>query len=196
VSYVTLVELRVLPNLDDTVKFTDAELMAATTWFETKFEHYTGVAWEPRAVAGEIHDGGRSSLMLDRMYPRSVTAVSVTSDSGVITAFTADELADLRWSADGELRRVARGIFLRGDDNIAVDYTHAKTLVPPADVVEAGLVAIRDKVLTDNAGNRQFAVVTQDGIVRSSSPGPDRPFGIPFVDEVANARSERVPGFA
>ena len=192
--YVTPAQLRALPNLGDAAKFTDAELTAATTWFETKFERYTGVAWEPRTVVDERLDGtGESTLLIGHMYPISVQGVEVVSDAGGITAFTAADLADLRLARHGEIRRVSRGSFPRGDGNIIVDYIHGHPS-PPADVVEAALIAIRDKVLTDNVGNRQFAVQTQEGIIRSSRPGPDRPFGIDDVDEVANARRSWNPG--
>lgn len=194
--YVTLAQLRALPNLGDSAKFTDAELTVATSWFETKFERYTGVAWAPRVVVDERLDGtGEPTLLLGHMYPISVQGVEVVSDAGGITAFTAADLADLRLARHGELRRVSRGSFPRGDGNILVDYTHGHP-APPDDVVEAALIAIRDKVLTDNVGNRQFAVQTQEGIIRSSRPGPDRPFGIDDVDEVANARRSWNPGIA
>jgi hypothetical protein len=39
-------------------------------------------------------------------------------------------------------------------------------------------------------------VQTEAGIVRSSTPGQNTPFGIPFVDEVVQARSHRVPAVA
>lgn len=194
--YVTLEQLRALPNLGDATKFTDAELAAARTWFEVAFERHTGVAWEPRVVVDEPHDGGERTLILDHPYPRSIEAVSVIADTGVITAFTAPQLADLRVASWGEVRRLTGGVFPRGDGNVLVSYTRWKTLSPPADVVEAALVAIRDKVLTDNVGNRQFALVTQEGVVRTSTPGEGRPFGLPFVDEIANARRERIGSIA
>lgn len=195
-AYVTLAQLRALPNLGDSAKFTDAELTAATSWFETKFERYTGVAWAPRAVVGEVLDGtGEPTILLRHLFPVSVQGIDLVSDAGSITAFTVDDLADLRLARHGEIRRVSRGPFPRGDGNVVVDYTHGHP-APPDDVVEAALIAIRDKVLTDNVGNRQFAVQTQEGIIRSSRPGPDRPFGIDDVDEVANARQAWNPGIA
>lgn len=194
--YVTTAQLRAVPNLADAAKFTDAELTAATTWFETVFEDYTGVAFLPRVVLDERHDGGASSLILDHLYPRSIEAVEVIADTGGITVFTAPQLADLRLNSWGEVRRLTGGIFPRGNGNVLFDYTHAKTTTPPADVVEAALVAIRDKLMNDNVGNRQFALVTQEGVVRTSTPGPARPFGIPFVDQVANARREKTSAIA
>lgn len=183
--YVTLEELRALPNLGDVVKFTDAELTAARTWFETTFERYTGVAWVPRQRTLRLDGTGTAALRLPNLYP-TVTAIR-TYAGGVATAYTPAELADVDAAPSGVLTRLSLGYFPRGTRNIEVEYSHGLA-TPPADVVEAAKVAIRDKVLTDNVGNRQFALVTQEGVVRTSTPGPDRPFGIPFVDEVANAR--------
>ena len=194
-AYVTLAQLRALPNLADTAKFTDAELATAAVWFENVFEDYTGVAWTPRTVIGERHSGG-SSLLLDHPYPRTISAVNVYSDATTYVAYTAAELADLRLEPSGVVRRVTLGGFTSGTGNITVDYVHYKTAVAPSDVVEAAKVAIRAHVLDDYQANRQYAVATEAGIVRTSQPGEDRPFGIPEVDAVANRRAERTIGVA
>jgi hypothetical protein len=194
-SYVTLTELRALPNLADTAKFTNAELAAACDWFETLFEDYTGVAWVPRTTLDERHYGTGGVLMLDHLKPRTVTAVRSYSDATTTTAYTAAELADLRLEPSGVIRRNTLGWFTSGYGLIAVDYTHGYD-APPADVVEAAKEAIRAHLIDDYQANRQFAVSTEAGIIRTSQPGPDKPFGIQKVDEVANRRRHRCPSVA
>lgn len=195
--YVAVAELRALPNLADTSRFTDAELTAATTWFETVFEDYTQVAWTPRTVLGEAHYLKRAdSLMLRHQRPRTVTAVQSYTSAIAATAYTAAELAALAFDETGTLRRLGNVSSFTSDYGlVTVDYTHGYT-APPADVVEAAKTAIRAHLLDEYQANRQYAVLTEAGIVRSSQPGPDRPFGLPEVDAVANRRSHRIPGVA
>ena len=194
--YVTVAQLRALPNLADTARFTDAELATAAVWFETLFEDYTGVAWTPRTVVDERHHTRRADLIVLRhLRPRTITAVRSYSTAGTSTAYTAAELADLAFDASGTLRRLGLGSFTSGHGIVAVDYTHGYD-APPADVVEAAKTAIRAHLIDDYQANRQFSVATEAGIVRTSTPGDDRPFGIPDVDAVANRRSHRIPGLA
>lgn len=195
-AYLTLAQVRALPNLDSVTKFPDAELTAAVTWFETLFEDYTGVAWETRTVTGERHYGTGDLLILDHLYPRVISAVRSYSDATTTVAYTAAELADLRADPSGVVRRHTLGSFTSVYGSFAVDYTHFVTATPPADVVEAAKEAIRAHLLDDYQANRQFAVSTEQGIIRTSQPGPDKPFGIQKVDEVANRRNHRCPSVA
>jgi hypothetical protein len=195
VPYLTLTELRSLPNLDNAAKFTNAELAAALDWFETLFEDYTGVAWVPRTAVDERHYGTGGLLILDHLKPRTITAVRTYSDATTTTAYTAGELADLHIEPSGVIRRNTLGWFSSGYGLVAVDYTHGYD-APPHDVVEAAKTAVRAHLLDDYQANRQYAVSTQDGIIRTSQPGPDQPFGLPEVDAVANRRNHRCPSVA
>lgn len=194
-SYVTLTELRALPNLADTAKFTNAELAAACDWFEALFEDYTGVAWVPRTTLDERHYGTGGTLILDHLMPRTVSAVRSYSDATTTVAYTAAELADLHLEPSGVIRRNTLGWFSSGYGLVAVDYTHGHDS-PPPDVVEAAKTAIRAHLLDDYQANRQYAVQSEQGIIRTSQPGPDKPFGLPEVDAVANRRIHRCPSVA
>jgi hypothetical protein len=195
-AYLSTAQVRALPNLSDVAKFTDAEITAAVAWFETVFEDYTGVAWETRTVTGERHYLASSdALLLNHLYPRVISAVRAYSDATTTVAYTVAELADLRIDPSGVLRRVTLGGFTSGY-GFAVDYTHSVTATPPSDVVEAAKVAVRAHLIDDYQANRQYAVSTEAGIVRTSQPGPDRPFGLPEVDAVANRRNHRHPACA
>lgn len=193
-SYVTLAEIRALPNLSDTAKFTNAEIAAAIDWFETTFEDATGVAWVPRTVTERLNGAGKTDLLLGHLFPRTITAGSITT-GGVVTALTAPELADLIVYDHGQVVRLSLGSWPLGHRNVSITYSHGFSS-PPPDVVEAAKVAVRAKLVDDQTGNRVFAVQTEAGIIRSSAPGADRPFGIPFVDEIAKRRSHKGPGTA
>jgi hypothetical protein len=195
-GYVTPAEIRALPNLSDTAKFTNAEIAAAIDWFEATFEDYTGVAWVPRTVVDERHYLTSSGVViLNHMRPRAISALRSYSTAAASTAYTADELADLRVDDTGVLRRVGLGFFSSGYGMVAVDYTHGFDS-PPPDVVEAAKTAIRAHLIDDYQANRQYAVSTEQGIIRTSQPGPDRPFGLPDVDVVANRHNHRTPAIA
>lgn len=182
--YVTLNEIRALPNLGDTAKFTDFELTQAREWFETTFEGYVGMAFVPR-TATERLSGGRSTLMLKRWPVRSVQAVRSFTTATVSTAFTAAELADLLIDPTGEIRRYSSGTW---PADVEVDYTHGQ-LAPPADVKRAALIAIQERLLEDHSGrptDRTYGTATDGVFIRSILPGADKPFGLAGVDEVAN----------
>lgn len=192
--YVSLAQVRVLPGLADAVAFPDDALTAAVAWFEERFEDYTRLAWAPRASTTKL-SGGRGTLLLPRYPVISVQSISYLSGATTVP-FTAPELAEVLpvWSDGdentGELYRTSGAWWPHGP--LTVAYTHGRPTTP-LDVQDACLVAVQDKLQQDRTnarGNRQFSVATQDGIIRSSTPGKDRPFGIPAVDEVANRRRE------
>lgn len=185
--YVTRDQIRAMKNMGN-IKFTDPEIDTAIAWFEETFEDYTGVAWVPRTVLDERHYViNAAQIILNHLMPRTITAIRSYSAATTSTPYTAAELADLRLDGSGIIRRVSLGAFRSGYGLVAIDYTHGFT-TPPADVVEAAKVAIRDRLLSDNAGSRVYAISTEAGVVRSSTPGPKTPFGIQAVDEVANRR--------
>jgi hypothetical protein len=194
-AYVTTAQIRALPNLSDTAKFTDAEITAAITWFETVFEDYTGVAWEPRTVTGERHWGTGDLLILDHLKPITISALRTYTDATTTVAYTVAELADLRLEPSGVIRRNTLGWFTSPYGLIAVDYTHGYAS-PTADIVEAAKTAVRAHLIDDYQANRQYAVQSEVGIIRTSQPGPDKPFGLPEVDAVANRRNHRCPSVA
>jgi hypothetical protein len=194
-AYLSVAQVRALPNLSDTAKFTDAEITAAVTWFETLFEDYTGVAWEVRSVTGERHWDPGGLLILDHLKPVTISALRTYTDAATSVAYTAAELAALRFEPSGVVLRHPLSRFTSSTYGlVAVDYTHGYT-APPADVVEAAKIAVRDHLIVDYQANRQYAVSTEIGIVRTSTPdaAAGRPFGIPEVDAVANRRNHSVP---
>jgi hypothetical protein len=194
--YVTLAEVRTLPNLGDPTKFSDTAIFDAMDWFETTFEDYVGMAFVPR-TATERLTGGCSTLMLQHWPVRSITAVRSYTTASAYTSFTVDELADLLVEPTGSIRRYSLGYW---PADVEVEYVHGQ-LVPPADVKKAALVAIQEKLMENNSGrptDRTYGTATDGVFIRSILPGPDKPFGLASVDEVAaRYRAKyRVPAIA
>lgn len=194
--YVSIDEIRALKNLDDTAKFTDAELRAARSWFEAKFENHVGMAFVPRTATDRLNGTGSTTLRLNHWPVRSVTAVRVFSTSTTSTAYTADELADITEDAPGYLRRWSLGTFAAGLQNIEVDYTHGQESTPE-DIKDAALVAIREKLLKDHSGDRgnRHLGVAQEGVFVRNTKGP---FFNDEVNDVADAYRAmyRIPAMA
>ena len=182
-TYVTLAQVRTLPNLADSSRFTDAEIAEAMDWFETTFEDYVGMAFVPRTATERL--SGRCSTLMLRHWPvRSVTAVRSYTTASAYTSFTADELADLLIDPTGSVRRYGLGAW---PVDVEVEYVHGQES-PPADVRKAALVAIQEKLMEDNSGrptDRTYGTATDGVFIRSILPGPDKPFGLASVDEVA-----------
>jgi hypothetical protein len=184
-AYVTLDEIRALPNLGDENRFTDDELADAREWFETLFEDYTGMAFVPRAITARFVGACGAELMLPHWPVRSIVGARVYTSTTAYTAFTADELADILIDGVGSLRRYSLGYW---PSDVEIDYVHGQA-APPADVKREALVAIQEKLMEDNSGrpaDRTYGVATDGVFVRSILPGEDKPFGIASVDECAN----------
>lgn len=195
-AYVTIAEIRALKNLDSVTKFTDDELAQARAWFETKFENHVGMAFVPRTATDRLNGTGSTLLRLNHWPVRSVTAVRVFSTSTTSTAYTAGELADITEDAPGYLRRWSLGTFAAGLQNIEVDYTHGQE-APEEDIKDVALVAIRDKLLKDQSGDRgnRHLGVAQEGVFVRNTKGP---FFNDEVNDVADAYRARyrVPAMA
>ncbi len=190
--YVTLAEIRALPNLSSATQFTDDELALAREWFETKFEEHVTMAFLPR-TATERLSGHCSTLRLNHWPVRSVTAVRSYTSPTASTAFTGDELADLLINPTGTIQRYSTGYW---PADVEVDYIHGQE-VPPAEVKDVALVAIRQKLLEDHSGdrgNRQLGVA-QEGVFVRNTQGP---FFNDQVNDVANAyrAKYRLPAMA
>ena len=85
-------------------------------------EAYTGRAYRKVTVTGELHDGGRASLVLRRQPVLTVSAV--TCSGTAVTGFVVDAVA-------GVLHRDANGsAWPSGRQNVAVTYTAGTSDVP------------------------------------------------------------------
>lgn len=186
--YFSLAELRAMPNLSDTAKYTTAELTTARDWITDLIDREVGTSFVAR-YARDTQDGsGTDEMILSTPYPSAVASVKV---DGV--AFTSEELADLHIYSDGRLVRDS-GSFATGKRNVDIRY-EAGLAVCPEDLKRAALVAARHRLLRNEnsqgtpAGAR--SVATDVGTFSLSFPGPNHPTGIDEVDEVIMAYKQR-----
>lgn len=195
--YFTLAELRALPNLSDTNKFTTSELADARRWFETVAERYCGVAFVPRFQRVTLDGTDLAYFQLPDIPVRKVRSVSVDD-----VALTSTELDALAVSAGGfgYIDRTDGALVTKGYGNVSVAYEYGLD-GPPDDLRHAGLVAARHKLLTDLQGTpaRELSIANDlGGTTRFSTPSEDRPTGLLEVDAVLASYRDRYwrPGIA
>lgn len=191
-EYFTEAELRALPQMSSTTTYTSARIDAAAAYFVSIFERFCGVAFIPRTVTDERHDGGTVGITLHRRRPIAASAVTedgvaVTNtlriDRGVLRQFSAGSSVPIQW--------------LAGVENVAVTYTHGFSAIP-GDVKEAALQATRARLLSTNSNagvdDRRTSMNTEMGTVNFVIAGENRPTGYPEVDAVLlGYRASRSP---
>lgn len=182
--FVTLAELRAMPNLSDPAKFSTAELIEARQWFETLAEHHCGRAFVPRYKKLRMSGSGTSTLLLD-MDIRSVRSVRDYTDATTYTAFTAAELADIDIDPLGNLTRLT-GSWRYGIRNLVLVYEHGMDACPD-NLRAAAKDVIRNHLLEDHTGHQEYALQTDVGIIRFERPGPGAPTGNRTADTVLNS---------
>lgn len=181
-DYFTETELKALPDMSSE---TSARILAAGEWAQGVIERVVGTSFVARTVTGEVHDGGRSEIVLNKPHVLSVTSatedgVAVTDTlrvrSGIVRRFSgATSFTPITWSS--------------GTGNVLVTYQAGYSSTPPADIKEAALQATRWHLLEGKASNvtspRQTSVSNDmGGTVNFAVAGPDRPTGYPEVDAV------------
>lgn len=196
-DYFTLAELRALPDISDTARYTDARCLASAAYITSIIEREVGTSFIARTITAEIHDGGCPAILLRHPFVRSVT--SVTENGTTVTD-------DVR-AASGVLRRFPTGSYiplpwLPGVGNISVTYQSGYSATPPADLKDAAMQASRARLLTmdSQAGieDRRTSLSTDQGTIGFVIAGEGRPTGYPEVDEVIMGwkRKLNVFGFA
>lgn len=181
-EYFTLPELRALPQMDNSSKYTDARCEAAAAFVVAEIERVVGTSFVARTVTDEVHDGGRYELFPSRR-PLEITSAT---ENGVTVTDT------LRVRA-GRVLRYAAGSFsprvwVGGFDNIELTYESGYSDAPPANVKEAALKWTRYHLLATDSNSsmeaRQTSATNDYGTVNFSVAGVDAPSGYPDVDAV------------
>lgn len=205
-DYFTIDEIRDLPQMDNSTKYTDGRITKAGDWIEGIIERKCGTSFVPRQFT-EIVDGDtqspRGGLLLSKPYVLSVTAIT---SNGV--AFDAPALALVTFR-DGLLYKMSPGNHAIGDfwdpgiRNISVTGNSGFAAEPPADLKEAALSAARDWLLRrygqQGVSDRAMSLQTEMGnTVFATANDLFRPTGIPDVDAVimGYANELNVFGFA
>lgn len=188
--YFTTDELRSLPDLSDSSRFSDERLEDAHDWIVGIIERECETSFIPRVIT-EILDGrGRVGLTLAQRYALSVDAVSingVVSPTPAATFLVRDGSlhykSGARWSAS------ALG-------NVEVTYTAGYSITPPPDLKQAALRAARNWLLTMDAwsgkDSRATSISNEYGNIELATAGEGAPTGIPDVDATIMAWKRKV----
>ena len=180
--YAELGEIRALDALSNTSNYPTAKLERARNQAEDAFEDVTGVAWV-RRHARELLDGtGVPRLTLGHQEPRSLIAVSIDGAAAAdLTAFRLYPFSVVERTAGATWPKEAAG----GGQNVVVEYTHGFD-EPPADLREAFLVYVRDRLLMGNSRipDRASLMSTDFGTFSLVTAGGQRYTGLPDVDAV------------
>jgi hypothetical protein len=187
--YVSLPDLRSMPELSNTTKHATASLRAARTEFEFLAERYCEVAFVPRYARDLLRGDGSNRITLGHHRPHSLRSIEIDGEAQTTSEFHFDGLV-LEWDSGSFPVAV-------GEPNVEVVYEHGHEFAP-AMISQACRVYVEQRLLGDRSGIPRLAlsVDSEFGNMRLSTPGPNRPTGIPLVDAVLNEYSERVPGVA
>lgn len=195
--HVTLMQIRQLPDLSDQAKFTTDKLEQARMWWEDLSEEYCGVAFVPRYAKDVFPAAGgpqwlsrlyphvdAQTRMLSRLYPRRILSATYNGTADTFSGWTVD--------VGGTVTRDT-GTF-GTSFRWVITYEHGYATCPP-DIQQAGLDAIRWKLLADKAGapSRQLSIATDVGTTRFAVADEDRPTGIDTVDSVLARRRVKIP---
>lgn len=196
IDYFTEAELRALPQMSDTAKYTTARVEASAAYITSIIEREVGTSFIARNVAGELHDGGGYSIALDQRHALSVT--SATENGVAVTDTLSLQYGVVEKFSPGSFRP---NLWSPGRRNVAITYTRGFSTAPPADIKEAALKGTRWHLLATNSDSavnaRQTALTNeQGGTIQFSVAGIDHPTGYPEVDAVILGWRNRlyVPG--
>ena len=198
--YASVKEMRASDEvLADVRKYTTADLVAARRAVETEFETYCGAAFVPRYRRVRLDGPGREELVLPDPYVRSVRSVRVYDTDGNYESFTQGELDAIVVNDSGIVVRTDSDAFEYGHQNLVVEYEHGLDR-PPADLLEAFYLRLRDRVnrshrgvpdrattfTSDVGGTYSLLVAGRGGSIT----------GLPDVDVALRRNSRRIPGIA
>jgi len=185
--------------LADTRKYPAAAIIAARQKVEAEFEEFCGCAFVPRYRRARLDGNGRDELLLPDPYLRSMRSVLDYDTDLNAEAFTATELAAIPDSVPGIAKRVDGDAFPEGFANLVVEYEHGMDR-PPADLLDAFMMRVRDVVNRTNRGvpDRATTFTSDAGgtysLLVAGRAGSIT--GIPDVDVALRRYSMRIPGVA
>jgi hypothetical protein len=185
-EYFTLPELRALPQLGDTARYTNERCEAAAAWAVSLIEREVGQVSFVHREHTETHDGGRDVIVLEQPWAQNTAALVATEDGTAVT----DQLR----ISSGVLRRFSAGGYVPrawspGIGNVVVTFEAGYTSVPPGDIKEAALQLTRERLLDTNSdvyGDARTVELVNEigGTSRRGEVDEDHPTGIPTIDSV------------
>jgi hypothetical protein len=187
-------------SLSDAAKYTTADLELARLETEEECEAITDRAFVPRYLRVTLDGTGQSDLVLKHPDPertvahvRAIRSVKMAPRAdGTFTSFSVAELAAVRVSDDGTLRRLDGATFIEGFANVVVELEYGLD-APPLELVRACLTRFRARLNMNKSGIPDRAssfTATDGGTYRLDLPGAWKT-GLPQVDAVYARYSRR-----
>lgn len=182
-DYFTLAEFRLLPDMDNTAKFTDSRVEDAAAYIIGIIEREVRASFIARTVTETLDGNSGDGLVLNTIYVRSVTSATV---GGVASAYTLS-------APGGVLRQVSGSshvAWTKGLGNVVVVYVSGYSTLAtiPADIKEAAMRGTRAYLLetASSAGvtDRRSSINNDAGTINYVIAGENRPTGYPQVDAV------------
>lgn len=162
-------------------RFDPGQIFAARAAIEEDWERICGRAFVPRYERETLDGFGDGMLLLRWASIRTIRSVSTVSMTGVVTAYTADQMSRLRWTAAGVL--TSGTAFLHTPQSVIVEYEHGLDRLP-ASLKAWALRHLRAK-LTGPTGaipDRAERYTSPDGAwMALAQPTPNK-IGIPDID--------------
>lgn len=180
-------------DMSSTTAYPNHVIEEARSRIEDAFEEICGVSFIPRIGQKTLNGNGTVLLML----PLDATAIrSVETRTGTTwTAYETVDLDDVILESWGGIVRESRGVWPRGTRNVRVTYEHGYEQ-PPLEIKRAGLMLLRDSVVSSNIDQRAMSYSDGSGAVyRFITPGLSRGawFGIPDVNAILQRYERRTP---
>jgi hypothetical protein len=174
-------------TLGDETKYPDARIRSARTEVEFEFERVCGFSFVPRYRRTRLSGNGSGHLVLPDPYLRRVRSVRCHTSATTYTSLDAGAIASIPAEPAGVAVRTDGGYWPAGTDNIVIEYEHGLDR-PPADIVGAFMLRIRDRLNRDRRGvpDRASTFTSEAGGTYSLLvPGQRGSItGIPDVDSV------------
>lgn len=184
--YFTVAEFRDRYSDISEDKYTDSQIETARALAEEAFEHACQVAFVPRTATQNLAGNYTGSLILNWPHIRSITSLSQDG-----TAFTADQLALLDFTAGSVVRYGPRssGYFLGA---VEVVYEHGYDS-PPLRVKQAVMILTREWLVQGPVSDRRTSLPTEaGGSITLAMPGVRGAVtGIPEVDATIQQYGEQ-----
>lgn len=148
--YFPLAEVRELAGMTTP---TAQQITDARERIEELIENRHKRAYVPRGRRVTLDGDSSYELSLPDLRITSIYSISVTDSAGTVTAFTPAELADVRITSYGYIRRKSLGYWASGHGNVSVHYVTGEAEAPDPIKRAALLMCQASFILVDGEGN-------------------------------------------
>lgn len=201
-DYFALADLRELPQMGDSSRYTAELVDRAASYITGIIEREVGTSFIGRPVVnGPLTPSPRGdALIAESPHILSVSAVRV--DGAAVTSGTFSALGSLIYRRVGGVVQDWPESTAETFGGVRGDWVAGYSSTPPSDIREAAMQGTRARLLTTASSadysDRRTSLSTDQGTINFVIAGPDRPTGYPEVDAVIMgwARKLSVFGFA